>query len=116
MLGMTQFVNGQNVFSEAELDGVYKGLRQGAYYEQKAKEYEKTLRLFDSLTQGMELRLEMASQKEDNYLKIIEEGKEAFDKQKVLNGLEIETVKRRKNRWIMIASGAAFITGIIVAK
>lgn len=113
---MIQFVNGQNDFSEETLDGIYRGLRQGAYWEQKAKEYEKSLTLFDSLTSGMSKRLEIASKKEDNYLRIIENQNRNFEAQKKVGKFEVKQAKRGKNKWIVIAGIAGMATGAYLAK
>ena len=113
---MIQFANGQNDFSEKELDGIYIGLRQGVYWEQKAKEQEKALRLFDSLTRGMRLRLEIASEKEANYISIIENKDANLQAQKNIGDLKLKEVRKNSRTWVIIVAVLAFGTGVMIAK
>lgn len=107
---MTVSLSGQNTFSEETTDGIYLGLRQALYWEQKAKEQENALQLFDSLTNGMRERLDLAAKKEEDYLMIIENQRRNSEAKETMKKFEIKQVKS-SNRKLTTIVGIVGVVG-----
>jgi len=114
MLGTVQSLKCQVVFSEQERDNIYLGLKQGEYWELKAKEQEKALQLFDSLTSGMRERLELAVQKEEKYLEIIENKDKNYQALENLGDLRVKRVKVKSRKKIIIGVAVGVAVGIAI--
>lgn len=111
---MIHSLNGQTVLPEQTLDGLYIGMRQGAYYEAKYKEQRKILQMYDSLVDSQSARLARSATREEGYLMVIDTINKAWDLDKAIGKNEVKIAKKKGNRVLKIVTPIVFVGGLFL--